>query len=116
MEGSNGPVEIVECGDGHIHVRTLDGKVSLTNVHNGHIEISSMGGDIELNSVDGPFVKINSNSGKIQYNGDFSDSGIYDFSSYIGNIEALAPCYASCVVVARSTNGTVEWDCCIGLV
>ncbi|PYV66477.1 MAG: hypothetical protein DMG96_42250 [Acidobacteria bacterium] len=110
MEGDNGPVEIVECGDGHIHVRTLDGKVSLTNVHNGHIEISSMGGDIELNSVDGPFVKVNSNSGKIQYNGDFSDSGIYDFSSYTGNIEALAPSYASIDVLARSTNGPVQSD------
>lgn len=110
MEGNNGPMEIVECGDGHIHVRTLDGKVSLTNVHNGHIEISSMGGDIVLSGVDGPFVKVNSNSGRIQYDGDFSDSGIYDFSSYTGNIEALAPSYASIDVLARSTNGPVQSD------
>jgi hypothetical protein len=110
MEGNNGPMEIVECGDGHIHVRTLDGKVSLTNVHNGHIEISSMGGDVVLSGVDGPFVKVSSNSGKIQYDGDFSDSGIYDFSSYTGNIDALAPPYASIDVLARSTNGPVQSD------
>jgi DUF4097 and DUF4098 domain-containing protein YvlB len=110
MEGNNGPMEIVECGDGHIHVRTLDGKVSLTNVHNGHIEISSVGGDVVLSGVDGPFVKVSSNSGKIQYDGDFSDSGIYDFSSYTGNIDALAPAYASIDVLARSTNGPVQSD------
>jgi hypothetical protein len=110
MEGNNGPVEIVDCGDGHIHIRTLDGKVSLTNVHNGHVEISSMGGDVALIGVDGPFVKVSSNSGKIQYDGDFSDAGIYDFSSYTGNIEALAPSYASIDVLARSTNGPVQSD------
>jgi Putative adhesin len=110
MEGNNGPMEIVDCGDGHIHIRTLDGKISLTNVHNGHVEISSMGGDVVLSGVDGPFVKVNSNNGKIQYDGDFSDSGIYDFSSYTGNIEALAPPYASIDVLARSTNGPVQSD------
>jgi hypothetical protein len=110
LEGNSGPVEILECADGHIHVRTLDGNINLTNVHNGHIEISSMGGDVVLNGVDGPFVKVSSNSGKIQYDGDFSESGIYDFSSYTGNIEAQAPAYASIDVLARSTNGPVESD------
>jgi len=110
MEGNNAPIEVVECGDGHIHIRTLDGKVSLTNVHNGHIEIGSMGGDVVLSGVDGPFVKVNSNSGKIQYDGDFADSGIYDFSSYTGNIEALAPPTASIDVLARSNNGLVQSD------
>jgi len=110
LEGNNGPVEVVNCEDGHVHVRTLDGKVSLTNIHNGHIEIASMGGDVALSAVDGPFVKVNSNSGKIQYDGDFSDAGIYDFSSYTGNIEALAPSTASIDVLARSTNGPVQSD------
>jgi len=110
MEGNNAPIEVVGCGDGHIHIRTLDGKVSLTNVHNGHIEVGSMGGDVVLSGVDGPFVKVNSNSGKIQYDGDFADSGIYDFSSYTGNIEALAPPTASIDVLARSNNGLVQSD------
>jgi len=110
LEGSNGAIEVVDSGDGHIHIRTLDGKVSLTNVHNGHVEISSMGGDVVLNSVDGPLVKVNSNSGKIQYDGDFADSGIYDFSSYSGNIEAEAPPTASIDVLARSTKGPVQSD------
>ena len=110
MEGNNAPIEVLECGDGHIHIRTLDGKVSLTNVHNGHIEVGSMGGDVVLSGVDGPFVKVNSNSGRIQYDGDFADSGIYDFSSYTGNIEALAPPTASIDVLARSNNGLVQSD------
>src|SRR5258708_11424929 len=110
VEGTDGPLEIVDCGDGHVHVRTLNGKVSLTNVHNGHIEISSMGGDVVLNHVDGPFVKVSSNSGKIQYDGDFGAAGIYDFASYTGNIDALAPAYASIDVLARSTNGPVQSD------
>src|SRR5204863_440632 len=66
--------------------------------------------DVALSAVDGPFVKVNSNSGKIQYDGDFSDAGIYDFSSYTGNIEALAPSTASIDVLARSTNGPVQSD------
>ena len=110
LEGNNGPMEVVDCAEGHVHVRTLNGKVSLTNIHNGHIEISSMGGDVVLSGVDGPFGKVSSNSGKIQYDGDFSDSGIYDFSSYTGNIEALAPSTASIDVLARSTNGPVQSD------
>ncbi|PYV46368.1 MAG: hypothetical protein DMG94_10000 [Acidobacteria bacterium] len=110
----------IHSGNGSIHVEKLQGdlmlegnnggKVSLTNIHNGHIEIASMGGDVALSAVDGPFVKVNSNSGKIQYDGDFSDAGIYDFSSYTGNIEALAPSTASIDVLARSTNGPVQSD------
>ena len=98
----------IHSGNGSIHVEKLQG--DLTNIHNGHIEIASMGGDVALSAVDGPFVKVNSNSGKIQYDGDFSDAGIYDFSSYTGNIEALAPSTASIDVLARSTNGPVQSD------
>src|SRR5437867_4171943 len=42
LEGTNGTMEIVDCADDHVHVRTLNGAVVLTNIRNGHIEISSM--------------------------------------------------------------------------
>jgi len=110
LEGSNGTMEVVDCADGHVHVRTLNGSVALTNVRNGHVEISSMGGDVVMSKVDGPLVQVSSNSGKIQYDGDFGSGGVYDFTSHTGNIEALAPAYASIDVLARSQNGTVLSD------
>jgi DUF4097 and DUF4098 domain-containing protein YvlB len=109
MEGSNAAMEVVDCGDGHVHVRTLNGPVSLTNVQNGHVEIMSMGGDVVLMGVSGPLVSVNSNSGKIQYIGDFADEGEYDFTSHTGDIEAIAPAYASIDVLAHS-NGRVDSD------
>ena len=39
MESSSGGMEIVECADGHLHLKTLSGPINLTNVRNGHIEI-----------------------------------------------------------------------------
>ncbi len=110
MEGSNAAIDALDCADGHVHVKTLNGAVTLTNIHNGHIEIVSMGGDVTMNGVTGPFVKVNSNSGKIQYDGDFGVEGEYDFSSHTGNIEAVAPAYASIDVLARSSNGLVQSD------
>jgi hypothetical protein len=110
IEGSNAPIDVVDCADGHVHVKTLDGAVNLTNIHNGHVEIVSMGGDVTMNAVSGPLVKVNSNSGKIQYDGDFGAEGDYDFSSHTGNIEAIAPAYASIDVLARSSNGPVQSD------
>jgi hypothetical protein len=53
---------------------------------------------------------VNSNSGKIAYEGDFSGDGEYAFTSHTGNIEAVAPAYASIDVLARSTNGVVQSD------
>jgi hypothetical protein len=83
--------------------------VSLTNVH-GHVEVVSMGGDVLMNGVNGPLVQVNSNSGRIHYDGDFGSAGEYEFTSHTGNIEALAPAYASIDVLARSTTGPVQSD------
>ncbi len=110
IQGSNAVIDALDCADGHVHVKTLNGAVNLTNVRNGHIEIVSMGGDVTMNGVSGPLVKVNSNSGKIQYDGDFGAEGEYDFSSHTGNIEAVAPAYASIDVLARSSNGPVQSD------
>jgi len=110
IEGSNAPIDALDCANGHVHVKTLNGAVNLTNIRNGHIEIVSMGGDVTMNGVTGPFVKVNSNSGKIQYDGDFGAEGEYDFSSHTGNIEAVAPSSASIDVLARSSNGPVQSD------
>ena len=110
IEGSNAPIDVLDCADGHVHVKTLNGPVNLTNIRNGHIEIVSMGGDVTMSNVTGPSVKVNSNSGKIQYDGDFGAEGEYAFSSHTGNIEAVAPAYASIDVLARSSNGPVQSD------
>jgi DUF4097 and DUF4098 domain-containing protein YvlB len=110
MEGSNATMEVLDCSGGHVHVKTLNGPVSLTNVHDSHVEVMSMGGDVVLSGVSGTLVNINSNSGKIQYTGDFSGEGEYDFTSHTGDIEAIAPAYASIDVFARSNQGRVESD------
>jgi hypothetical protein len=109
LAGNDGPIEVVDCAGGHVHVRTLNGAVSLNNVH-GHVEIMSVGGDVLMNGVTGTLVAVNSNSGKIEYDGDFGGEGDYAFTSHTGNIEALAPAYASIDVLARSTNGLVQSD------
>jgi hypothetical protein len=110
LEGTNASMEVVDCADGHVHVKTLNGPVKLTNIRNGHVEITSVGGNVILNGVSGPFVQVNSNTGKIQYDGDFGAAGEYEFTSHTGDIEALAPSYASFDVLARSTNGPVQSD------
>jgi len=110
MEGSNATMEVLDCSGGHVHIKTLNGPVSLTNVHDSHVEVMSMGGDVVLIGVSGTLVNINSNSGKIQYTGDFSGEGEYDFTSHTGDIEAIAPAYASIDVFARSNQGRVESD------
>jgi DUF4097 and DUF4098 domain-containing protein YvlB len=110
MEGSNAAMEVLDCAGGHVHVKTLNGPVSLTNVHGGHVEVMSMGGDVVLIGVSGPLVNVNSNSGKIQYTGDFGGEGEYDLTSHTGDIEAIAPAYASIDVFARSSQGRVDSD------
>jgi putative adhesin len=110
MEGSSGAMEVLDCGDGHVHVKTLNGPVTITNVRNGHVEVVSMGGDVLLTSVTGPYVSVNSNTGRIQYAGDFGDEGEYEFTSHTGDIEAVAPAYASIDVLARSNQGRVDSD------
>jgi len=109
VAGNEGPIDVVDCAGGHVHVRTLNGSVSLNNVH-GHIEIMSMGGDVVMNQVTGALVAVNSNSGKIKYAGDFGDEGEYDFTSHTGDIEAIAPALASIDVLARSDRGHVDSD------
>jgi DUF4097 and DUF4098 domain-containing protein YvlB len=109
VAGNEGPIEVADCADGHVHVRTLNGPVNLNNVH-GHVEIMSVGGDVIMHGVTGTLVAVNSNSGKIEYDGDFGEEGEYAFTSHTGNIEAVAPAYASIEVLARSTNGIVQSD------
>jgi len=109
VAANDGAIEVIDCAGGHVHVRTLNGMVSLNNVH-GHVEIMSVGGDILMTGVTGTLVAVNSNSGKIEYEGDFAGDGEYAFTSHTGNIEAVAPAYASIDVLARSTNGIVQSD------
>lgn len=109
VAGNEGPIDVSDCGGGHVHVRTLNGSVNLNNVH-GHIEIMSLGGDVQMNQVSGTLVAVNSNSGKIKYAGDFGDEGEYDFTSHTGDIEAIAPALASIDVLARSDQGKVDSD------
>src|SRR5712692_8085330 len=37
MEGANAAMDVLDCADGHVHVKTLNGTVTLPNVSNGHI-------------------------------------------------------------------------------
>lgn len=94
----------------HVHVKTLDGPVVLTNIHDGHVDVSSIDGNITLNGVSGTLVQVNSTSGNIQYAGDFGAGGEYILTSHTGNIDAIAPAYASIDVMARSVQGEVEND------
>lgn len=110
LEGANAEVDVREISDAHVHVKTLDGQVTLTNIRDGHVEITSVGGDVLMNSVNGPLVQVNSNSGKIHYDGEFGGGGEYVLTSHTGDIEALAPSYASIDVTARSEQGKVEND------
>jgi len=109
VAGNSGAIEVVDCAGGHVRVRTLTGAINLNNVH-GDVEVMSVGGDVVMSGVTGSMVAVNSNSGKIEYEGDFSGEGEYAFTSHTGNIEAVAPAYASIDVLARSTNGVVQSD------
>jgi hypothetical protein len=110
VEGTDANVDVRDVSDAHVHIKTLDGPVTLTDITDGHVEITSVSGDVVMNSVNGPFVQVNSNSGKIRYDGVFGGGGEYYMTSHTGDIEALAPSYASIDVVARSEQGTVEND------
>jgi DUF4097 and DUF4098 domain-containing protein YvlB len=110
VEGNTALVDVRDVSAGHVHVKTLNGAVTLTNVSDAHVEITSVGGDVALNAVNGSLVHVNSSSGKIHYDGDFGDEGDYSLTSHSGDIEAIAPSYASIEVVARSVQGKVEND------
>jgi DUF4097 and DUF4098 domain-containing protein YvlB len=110
LEGNTALVDVRDVSAGHVHVKTLNGAVTLTNVSDAHVEITSVGGDVALNAVNGSLVHVNSSSGKIHYDGDFGEEGDYSLTSHSGDIEAIAPSYASIEVVARSVQGKVEND------
>jgi len=110
LVGNTGSVEVRDVSSGHLHIKTLDGPVNLTNVSDGHVEITSVGGPIAMKSVSGPLVQVNSNKGNIAYDGDFGSAGQYLLVTNSGNIEAIAPAFASMDVVAESVKGKVVND------
>ena len=110
LEGSTAVVDVRDVNAGHVHIKTLNGPVTLTNVSDGYVEVTSVSGDVALNAVNGAQVHVNSSSGKIHYDGDFGEAGQYSLTSHSGDIEAIAPSYASIEVVARSVQGKVEND------
>lgn len=110
LEAATGSIDVRDISDAHVHVNTLKGPVTLTNVNGGHVEITSVSGDVVLISVVGPKVQVNSNSGKIRYDGDFGYSGQYSFTSHTGDIDAVAPTYASIDVAASSVKGKLQND------
>jgi DUF4097 and DUF4098 domain-containing protein YvlB len=110
LESATGSIEARDISDAHVHVNTLRGPVTLININNGHVEVTSVSGDVVLESVVGPKVQVNSNSGKIRYDGDFGYSGQYSFTSHTGDIDAVAPSYASIDVTASSVKGKLQDD------
>jgi DUF4097 and DUF4098 domain-containing protein YvlB len=110
VEGATANVEVRDISGAHVHIKTLDGPVILSNIRDGHIEVNSVGGDVRLTAVSGPLVQVSSGSGKIHYDGDFGAGGQYTLRSHTGDIEALAPAYASIDVIAHSEKGLVEND------
>jgi DUF4097 and DUF4098 domain-containing protein YvlB len=110
LEGSTATVDVRDMSDAHVHIKTLNGPVSLTNVSAGYVEVTSVSGDVALNAVNGTQVHVNSSSGRIRYDGEFGEAGQYSLTSHSGDIEAIAPSYASIEVVARSVQGRVEND------
>jgi hypothetical protein len=110
LEGSTATVDVRDMISAHVHIKTLNGPVTLTNLSDGYVEVTSVSGDVALNAVNGAQVHVNSSSGKIHYDGDFGEAGQYSLTSHSGDIEAIAPSYASIEVVARSVQGRVEND------
>jgi DUF4097 and DUF4098 domain-containing protein YvlB len=107
-EGESTSIQVQDGGNGHVHIRTVDGPVSLTNVRNAHAEITSIGGDVTIASANGPAFNVNTTRGRIQYEGSFDGGGDYTFSTHSGNIDVIMPPNASVEVSARSVNGSVE--------
>ncbi len=110
MEGSTAVVEVRDLNNAHVHVRTMNGPVTLTNVRDAHVDITSVSGQVVLTEVTGRFVQVNSTSGSIHYDGDFGTGGEYFLTSHSGDIDAVAPAYASIDVSARSVKGQVIND------
>jgi hypothetical protein len=110
LEGTDAVVNIHDVQNGHVHVRTMRGPITLTDVSNGHVEIASISGDVHLKSVTGPLVQATTGSGKIFYDGDFSSSGDYRFTTHTGDIQALVPANVSADFKAHSVLGRVQHD------
>jgi DUF4097 and DUF4098 domain-containing protein YvlB len=110
LEGTDAVVNVLNVGNGHVHVRTMRGPITLTDVRNGHVEIASISGDVHLKSVTGPLVQATSGSGKIFYDGDFGSGGDYRFTTHTGDIEALVPADVSADFRAHSVLGRVQHD------
>jgi hypothetical protein len=107
-EGESSPVQVRNGGNGHLHVRTVEGAVTLANLKNAHIEIASVSGDISLNGVTGPSVAVSTTKGKINYVGDFDGGGDYSLSTHSGDIDIAMPAGASVDMSAKSVQGSVE--------
>lgn len=110
LEGTTAIVDVRDLNNCHVHVRTMEGPVTLTNVHDAHVDITSVSGQVILTEVTGRFVQVNSTSGGILYDGDFGSGGEYVLTSHSGDIDAVAPAYASIDVTARSVKGQVVND------
>jgi DUF4097 and DUF4098 domain-containing protein YvlB len=110
LEGSTANVDVRDVSAGRVHIKTLNGPVTIANVSDEYVEVTSVSGDVALNAVNGALVNVNSSSGKIHYDGNFGEAGQYSLTSHSGDIEAIAPAYASIEVVARSVQGKVEND------
>jgi DUF4097 and DUF4098 domain-containing protein YvlB len=107
-EGESASVQVRNGGNGHVHVRTVEGPVKVADLKNAHIEIASVSGDISLNGVTGPSVVVNTTKGKINYTGDFDGGGDYSLSTHSGDIDVAMPTGASVDMSAKSVQGSVE--------
>jgi len=110
ITSESGRVDVVDSGNGHVHVRAANGPITLSNVSNGHVEITSVSGDVALKYVTGPHVSVNAGRGNVTYDGDFAGSGDYTLTTNSGNIDVTAPANASISLKARSIRGSVDND------
>jgi DUF4097 and DUF4098 domain-containing protein YvlB len=106
-ETESSHVQVKDGGNGHVHVRTVDGPVTLSNVRNGHVEIQSISGDVNVNDSTGPYFKIHTSKGKINYDGDFGGDGDYSLTTHAGDITVTMPGDASVELSAKSVSGVV---------
>jgi hypothetical protein len=70
VEAIDGPVEVADISEAHLHVKSLSGPISLSDIHSSHLEIRSLSGNITIHNVSGPSVDVSSTSGRITYDGD----------------------------------------------
>ena len=69
------------------------------------MEVMSMGGDVFLNRSFRPAGKRQLQQRQNPIRGDFGGEGEYDFTSHTGDIEAIAPAYASIDVSGPLESG-----------